>query len=234
VVGGGGGIYTGVTTDYISWTWTPRTSAPTNASWQSVASSSDGTKLVAVGGGIYISTNYGETWTPKLDDISRLWKSVSVSKSGQYQTAVVNSSSISGYIYISSDFGNTWIVRLTDTCRKWHSVSISDSGQYQTAVVYCNAFDINLPDLENNFGLNLLEFIDNGYIYISGDFGNTWKVELNNLSRKWISVSISATGQYQTAVENNGFIYITNKNNYDIMHLYKIPNNRLHKNCRLI
>jgi len=53
----------------MSWT---QTSAPLNY-WQSVASSSDGTKLVAVvnGGFIYTSTDSGVNWTQR--DSSRNW-----------------------------------------------------------------------------------------------------------------------------------------------------------------
>jgi hypothetical protein len=44
------------------------TSAPSNNDWFSIASSADGTKLAAVAwdfvaGGIYTSTNSGDTWT---------------------------------------------------------------------------------------------------------------------------------------------------------------------------
>jgi photosystem II stability/assembly factor-like uncharacterized protein len=60
-------------------TWTPRDS---NRDWQSVASSADGTKLVAAvtGGQIYTSTDSGANWTPL--ESNRNWRSVASSADG--------------------------------------------------------------------------------------------------------------------------------------------------------
>jgi photosystem II stability/assembly factor-like uncharacterized protein len=74
------GIYTS-TNFGTSWT---KTSAPTNTDWYwiSIASSSDGTKLVAVGGGgIYTSTNSGATWT-KTGAPTTIYSSVVSSSDG--------------------------------------------------------------------------------------------------------------------------------------------------------
>lgn len=71
-------------------TWT-LTSAPTN-NWTSVASSSDGSKLVATAsfystpGPIYTSTNSGITWIPS--DVSGQWTSVAMSADGHKLVAV--------------------------------------------------------------------------------------------------------------------------------------------------
>src|SRR5258708_11879329 len=58
------------------------TSAPTN-SWSSIASSADGSKLVAValGGGIYTSTNSGCTWI-LTSAASNSWTCVASSTDG--------------------------------------------------------------------------------------------------------------------------------------------------------
>lgn len=48
-----------------------------------------------------------------------------------------------------------------------------------------------------------------GYLYTSSDYGQTW--EKHSLSSTVQSISISATGQYQTAVgspNSSGYIYI--------------------------
>ena len=106
---------------------------------------------------------------------SRNWQSVSISSTGQYQTAVVRS----GQIYTSSDFGINWTPRHSGyNTVNWWSVSISSTGQYQTAVVY------------------------SGQIHASSDYGISWTVRDGN--RDWYSVSLSSTGQYQTAVVNYG------------------------------
>ncbi len=68
-------------------------------SWQPVASSADGTKLVAVvnSGKIYTSSDSGETWVAR--DSDRGWISVASSADGTKLVAVVYSSKI----YTSSD-----------------------------------------------------------------------------------------------------------------------------------
>ena len=146
--------------------------------WAAVSISSSGQYQTAVvdGGYIYISSDYGNTWTPVMNDANRNWLSVSISSSGQYQTAVMW---ISGYIYISSDYGNSWTPVMNDAPRTWFSVSISSSGQYQTAVAN--------------------DDYNGDYIYISSDYGNTWTSATDAGSNIWRSVSISSSGQYQTA-----------------------------------
>ena len=129
-----------------------------------------------------MSTDYGNTWTPK--DSNRTWYAVSISASGQYQTAVV--SSPNGKIYVSTDYGNTWTPKESD--RWWWAVSISASGQYQVAVVYVDI------------------------IYVSTDFGNTWTPKDTDIAG-WQGVSISASGQYITAVAAGGYIYVSNTAN---------------------
>ena len=68
------------------WVWTPRESA---RNWYSVASSSDGTKLVAVvyGGQIYTSADSGVSWTPR--ESARNWCSVASSSDGTKLAAAV-------------------------------------------------------------------------------------------------------------------------------------------------
>ena len=70
-------------------TWT-QTSAP-STNWQSIASSADGSKLVASGfrvdGPIYTSTNSGATWT-LTSAPSQSWNSVASSADGIQLVAV--------------------------------------------------------------------------------------------------------------------------------------------------
>ena len=123
------------------------------------------------GGYLYTSSDYGQTW--EKHSLSSTVQSISISATGQYQTAVGSPNS-SGYIYISSDYGKTW--QKKESSRRWGSVSISATGQYQTAAEALG-----------------------GYLYTSSDYGQTWKRKGSSLS--WDSVSISATGQYQTALQ---------------------------------
>ena len=128
---------------------------------------------------IYKSSDYGSNWS-QVTTIPKNWTSVSVSSSGQYQTAVVNGE----YIYISSDYGATW-TPITTYSKNWTAVSVSSSGEYQTAVT-------------------------NGeYIYISSDYGANW-TQITSYSKNWSSVTMSDDGIIQYASANtNDYIYIS-------------------------
>ena len=99
------------------------------AGWTSVASSSDGTKLVAVDGQdvnhgneyIYTSGDSGATWTPH--GTQQFWYCVASSSDGTKLVAVVGQE---GYIYTSSDSGATW--NKTGTQQFWLSVASSANG----------------------------------------------------------------------------------------------------------
>jgi hypothetical protein len=77
--------------------WTLRDSAG-DREWVSVASSADGTKLIAAaeGGQIYLSKDSGVTWAAYESD--RQWAAVASSADGTRLAAIVNS----GQIYTSS------------------------------------------------------------------------------------------------------------------------------------
>ena len=111
------------------------------------------------------------------------WFSISLSSSGQYQSAVVNSTSnINGGIWGSTNYGRTW-TQINTNPYNWYSISLSSSGQYQSAVVY------------------------GGGIYTSTDYGNTWIQNASAPSSTWFSISLSSSGQYQSAVVNAGGIW---------------------------
>ncbi|MEI8344311.1 MAG: hypothetical protein WCF93_05165, partial [Candidatus Moraniibacteriota bacterium] len=113
---------TGSATEWIKNAWTmsgsntllavasmdPATAYPSTArmtdafrNWSGIAMSSTGQYQTAVGWGerIYVSSDYGDTWTPK--DSVRDWVSVAMSSDGSRQTAV----EYGGQIYISTDSG---------------------------------------------------------------------------------------------------------------------------------
>lgn len=81
------------------------TSAPA-ASWYGVASSADGSKLVAVvsGGSIYTSTNSGSSWISNNAPI-KSWSSVASSADGNNVVAAIHE----GPIYTSTNGGMTWM-----------------------------------------------------------------------------------------------------------------------------
>jgi hypothetical protein len=95
--------------------------------------------MSAVAGQIYTSSNFGANWTivPAANGAPTTanWYSISLSASGQYQSAVA----YGGAIYTSSNFGANWTsvpaANGAPTSRNWTSISLSASGQYMSAVV---------------------------------------------------------------------------------------------------
>jgi hypothetical protein len=104
--------------------------------------------------------------------------------------------------YKSLDFGATWTAiqtSVTSTNQNWQTVSVSASGQYQVAAIDFTNGDYNAPN--------------GGPIYFSSDFGGSWTQTPAPDTNVWTSISISASGQYITAVVQNGSIYVSSTAN---------------------
>lgn len=165
------------------------------------------------GGYIYISSDYGVTWTQRAS--SKDWRGISISADGKYQTAII----ASDYIYASSDYGFTWTQR--DSSRDWEGISISADGKYQTAVVstgyiYTSSdYGVTWTQRDSSRdwrsislsadGKHQTAVVYGGYIYTSSDNGVTWTQR--DSSRDWYFVANSSDGRYQTAVVFGGYIY---------------------------
>jgi len=146
---------------------------------RSIAVSSDGRyQIAAVGdygatvGYVYVSNDYGNTWTPRITDTTRAWRGVAISADGKYQTACHHD----GFIYVSNDYGNTWTAK--DSIRLWRAVAMSSDGKYQAATGGVVG------------GSNI-------QIYISSDYGNTWKAK--GATTAYNSITMSSDGKYQYA-----------------------------------
>lgn len=142
---------------------------------------------------IYISSDYGVTWNEGyVQDVfdvfdDRNWRGVSISSTGQYQTAV----NYIGDIYISSSYGTNWNIVIDEDVdnKAWTGVSISANGRFQSAI----------DDLQ-------------GTVHMSIDYGQTWTSSPSTViqNKNLEAISVSANGQYQTAVEDGGAIFISN------------------------
>ena len=120
-------------------TWT-RTGAP-YVDWVSVASSADGTKLVAAAGNgwsggpglIYTSTDSGATWTLS-NAPNAYWASVASSADGTKLVAAAGSwwSGAPGLIYTSTDSGAMWAAGDSPIDR-WAAVEASGDGNRMVA-----------------------------------------------------------------------------------------------------
>jgi hypothetical protein len=146
----------------------------------SIASSADGSKLVAsfgvfgsTVGKIFTSTDYGLTWTLRNNALNLTYLASSADG-----TKLVGLAYLSR-IYTSSDSGITWIPR--DTNRQWFSVASSADGT------------------------KLIGVVIGGQIYTSTDSGVTWTPRESN--RNWFGVASSADGTKLAAIVSGGLIY---------------------------
>ena len=153
-------------------TWT-RTTAPTN-NWTSVASSADGTKLVAGAswtdgdGLIYTSPDGGASWSPTRAPSSQ-WKSVASSANGAKLVAT------DGYrIHLSTNSGATWTATSAPE-QAWSGVATSADGTRLVAVAEYEASGAE------------------GLIYTSSDSGATW-TPTGAPAAHWRCVACSADG----------------------------------------
>jgi hypothetical protein len=147
-------------------TWTAGTGV---SGGNSVATSSNGTKLVAgtTSGYIYTSTDSGSTWTARTGSGSRSWESVASSADG----SILYASENSGSIYRSADSGATWTSLTAAGIKSWRTLSASADG---TSIVAVAANDSS---------------------YISLDSGLTWSAyTAGSPPASWGEVSMSANG----------------------------------------
>jgi hypothetical protein len=111
--------------------WVERTGAG-GGPWHGVASSSNGTKLVACqyGGYIYTSADSGTNWTLRSGAGGGPWYGVASSSDGTKLVA----GQYGGYIYTSADSGASWTLRSGAGVGAWYGVASSSDG---TKLVAC-------------------------------------------------------------------------------------------------
>jgi microcystin-dependent protein len=160
-----------------SWT---QTSLPTNSSSWFVASSDDGSHLVAASSGsyIYTSTNFGTTWTQTSAPATN-WSSVASSSDGSHLAAVAF-----GYgVYTSTNFGTTWTLGPAVVSGNHALVQIASSSDGSHLVV---------GDIDVFFAFN------GGHIYTSTNFGTTW-TQTSAPAEYWTCVASSTDGSHLAA-----------------------------------
>lgn len=211
-------------TDSVGFAW--RTNE-TSRVWKAVASSSDGSKLVAVvnGGNVFTSSNYGVNWTVRANGFGNLnWSSVAASADGMKLVATVNP----GFIYTSTDAGTNWTQRISSGNRNWTSVASSLDGNKLIAcaanvgVFVSTDSGANWPATPSlvgaaNFsgvassgnGSNVVAVIQGLQIYTSATngVGSSWIPRDSN--RAWTCIASSADGSRLVAGVNGGFLYVS-------------------------
>lgn len=88
----------------------------------------------------------------------------------------------------------------------WISIAMNaSSGKYITALSTGTSTTKNL--ISNYNPIDLLYLGTSGYLYTSSDYGKTWTANITLGKQIWISVSMSSTGQYQSAVTQYNVVY---------------------------
>ncbi len=133
-----------------------------------------------------MSADYGSTWNV-VDGLpaAQFWSAVTTDSAG------VNMAAAAGYggsVYYSADSGKTWT-------NSWFS-----GGNF---VAMCQSSSGNVLYVADGGGFSLF---NQGYIYISFDFGKTWNTT-NSPAQQWGKIACDSTGQYTTATVFEGQVY---------------------------
>lgn len=189
--------------------WTAHSTDPnstnTTRNWLCLASSVDGTKLVAGhnNGQLYTSSDSGVTWTAR--NSSRKWRGVASSADGTKLVAVVDSG---GFIYTSTDSGTNWAQR--GGTNDWRSVASSadgtklvagvnagqlytstDSGTNWTARDSSRAWNSVASSAD---GTKLFAANQGGWLYTSINSGTNWVQRTSDSTRNWLGAASSTDG----------------------------------------
>lgn len=178
--------------------------------WMGVASSADGSKLIAAAWNdrLYVSTDYGETWTPR--DSARMWNTVAISGDGSTMLAGEGNGGM--LIWRSTDGGVTWLPTASPT-GSWHAMALTYNGSQAFAVhgspVVWKSLDGGVTWYDSFYaGLGLGSIAasadgsrlvasggsGNTAIYTSSNGGLTWTGRLTLMNVLLPHVSISADG----------------------------------------
>lgn len=215
--------------------WVNRTKYTVNIqNWLAVSISASGKYQAVIEeyGDIYVSNNFGNTWIQRNNIGTSLTNKISISLTGQYQTAANGTE-----IYVSSNYGITWS-QVYSFGLSQIFVSMCLTGQYQAVIssgdtlyqssdygqTWTKNVNIN-GDLYNSIQTFPTAGISMSYdgkrqiivceaIYLSTDYGNTWITTtiVSDANREfddhnWVGCDMSSDGKYMAAIEVTGEIY---------------------------
>ena len=202
------------------------TSAPTSVSWVSLASSADGTKMVAAASyptwSVYTSTDSASTWAEATRNIG--FGCVVASGDGAKLAGAQN---FNGYIFTSTDSGATWTqtgapqrtwLFMTSSTNGTKLAAVGQNGQPGPIQIYISGDSGKTWALTSAPATNwnaLTSSADgtklvaatggNGSFYTSIDSGTNWTQQTNAPNEDWIAIASSAGGSTLVAAVRSGF-----------------------------
>jgi photosystem II stability/assembly factor-like uncharacterized protein len=155
-------------------TWT-KLLTPAGLKWKSVASSADGTRLMAITdeSSVYISADSGATWAKKLTTAAANGF-VTAGSSADGKNLIT--AAYNALVWVSNDYGNTWTSKNLGASIMWQNTEVSPDG---TTMVAATAYSAKLQ--------------------VSRDGGATWGVPYENIAGIG-STALSSDGKVVLAV----------------------------------
>jgi hypothetical protein len=190
------------------------------AAWTSIASSSDGAKMVATSttsGNVWVSGNSGQSWS-STGPSTGAWQASASSADGTKLYAAL----LGGFIYYSTNSGSTW--SSFGLGANWTSLACSSDGTRLVAStsnggisnflnqVYVGGASAGFPVTSvasSASGNNLIAAGYGGTLYTYA--GGKWSTAggTGGTSAKWNAVASSADGSKLAAAVSNGTVYVS-------------------------
>lgn len=200
-----------------------------------------GGDYTGIAGDIYLSSDYGVSWSKTLELDYTGGLNVGVSPNGQYLVAAGQPKSNQttnmynpGYLYTSSDFGATWTQRTGAGQRLWDKVKISNDGtkifaltgsQWDGSVAGASYYSSNSGDsftlsktFPNIYGSKQWSDFDmssdGSKIFLVGDAEYLWTNSASGVAGSWIAqTSTPSGGSYAVATNPAGTKVWTSSSN---------------------
>jgi hypothetical protein len=203
-----------------------------NVRWGTVATSADGTRIVAAGnpGGVYVSTNSGLSWVQTSVGVS-LWKAAVCSTNGNVMAVAAPYDPAQPFypvygVHISTNGGVTWTKANVTDNYSWRALAMNDSGSFINAGVDGGGVWQNSPNnLPWQYAVNVpviapwtslsSDDVGNEYRFATADgriyyynytFGSVF-LETTLPASTWTGVASSASGARAVAATAGGNIY---------------------------
>jgi len=197
-------------------------------SWNSIAQSADGMKLIATANSryIYTSDDGGITWLKRdnLESYSILLLTSSFSSSDGVTLAVCGSEE---YFFISKDSGSTWNEYTSSLAYNWESIAGSadgiklfmcnqdgyinrsdDSGNSSSVDLSIDIFNFkSVLSITSSSNGTRLAVSGNNLVYTSADGGSSWTAHNDMEGHEYSSIASSADGTRLAVCAVNGYIY---------------------------